>query len=166
MRNDALVHELEAMVDALGFELVEAELGGTRARPVVRLKIDRPDSAPGQGVMVEDCVRVSRALEAELDQRPGTSPAYVLEVSSPGVERPLVRRRDWERFAGQEVALRGTQALAGRAKRLEGTLLGLRGAEGEERVALRLGDDEEVEVPLAEISRAHLVFHWGSQERR
>jgi len=166
MRNNALVHELEAMIEALGYELVEAEFGGVPARPVVRLKIDRPDSAPGQGVTLEDCVKVSRALEAELDQRPGTSPSYVLEVSSPGVERPLVRRRDWERFAGQEVAVRGTSLLAGRAMRLEGTLLGLRGTEGEERAALRLPEGEEVEVPLADISRAHLVFHWGSQGRR
>lgn len=166
MRNDALIHELEAMIEALGFELVEAEIGGVRARPLVRLKIDRPDSVAGQGVTLEDCTRVSRALEAELDARPGTSPAYVLEVSSPGVERPLVRRRDWERFAGQEVAIRGNTLLAGRAKRLEGTLLGLRGAEGEEQVALRLPDGEELEVRLADITRAQLVFHWGSEGRR
>lgn len=166
MRNTALVHELEAMVEALGFELVEVDFGGVPARPLLRLKVDRADSVPGQGVTIEDCTRVSRALEAELDARPGTSPAYVLEVSSPGVERPLVRRRDWERFAGQEIAIRGNTLLAGRAKRLEGTLLGLSGVEGEERATLRLPDGEELEVPLAEVTRAQLVFHWGSEGRR
>jgi ribosome maturation factor RimP len=64
------------------------------------------------------------------------------------VERPLVRRRDFERFAGQEVALRGKDALAGRARRLEGTLVGLAGdGEGKERVVLRLPGGEEVEIP-------------------
>ena len=134
---------------------------GSRARPILRLSIDRPDSAPGEpSVSLDDCTRVSRALEPWLDEREGLSDRYVLEVSSPGVERPLLRPRDWERFAGAEVAVKGRGILAERAKRLEGVLLGLRGSEDDARVALRLPGDEEVEIPLAEIDRGNLVFRW------
>ena len=158
LKDESLAREVERRVEELGFEMVELEQAGSRARPILRLYVDRPDSRPGEpGVSLDDCTSVSRALEPWLDQYEGLSDRYVLEVSSPGVERPLVRPRDWERFAGAAVAVKGREALAGRAKRLEGTLLGLRDGE---RVALRLGDGEEVEIPLAEIDRGNLVFRW------
>ena len=157
MSDDTLEREIERRVEELGLELVELERAGDRRRPILRVYVDLPDSVPGQpGVSLEECARVSRALEPYLDEREDLAETYLLEVSSPGVERPLVRPRDWERFAGQEVALRGKAALAGRGKRLEGVLLGLRG----ERVGLRLAGGEEVEVPLAEIDRANLVYRW------
>lgn len=165
MADAELTREVAEQVEALGYELVELESAGNARRPILRLRIDRPDSAPGSGVTVDECTRVSRALEERLDQRTGLAPSYVLEVSSPGVERPLVRDRDYERFAGQEVALQGKTPLAGRARRLEGELLGLRGEEGERRVALRLSDGDEVEIPRDEITRAHLVFRWGGKGR-
>ncbi|HEX2202743.1 MAG TPA: ribosome maturation factor RimP [Longimicrobium sp.] len=158
MAGDALTAELERRVEELGYEMVELERAGSRARPILRLRIDLPDSRPGEpGVSLDDCARVSRALEPFLDARDDLSDRYVLEVSSPGVERPLVRRRDWERFAGSEVRLKGKEPLAGRARTLQGVLLGLG---GEERVRLRLPDGEEVEVPLAEVSGANLVHRW------
>ncbi|HEX2091400.1 MAG TPA: ribosome maturation factor RimP [Longimicrobiaceae bacterium] len=161
MADDSLAREIEGRVEELGFELVSLERAGSRARPILRLYIDRPDSRPGEpGVSLDDCTTVSRALEPFLDAREDLSDRYVLEVSSPGVERPLTRRRDWERFAGAEVAVRGKEPLAGRARRLEGVLLGIDGAEGEERVRLRLADGEEVEVSLAEVSGANLVYRW------
>ncbi len=161
MKDESLAREMEPRVAELGFEVVELEQAGSRARPILRLSIDLPDSKPGQpSVSLDDCARVSRALEPWLDQREGLSERYVLEVSSPGIERPLVRPRDWERFAGAEVAVKGRETLAGRARRLEGTLLGLRGDPGAERVALRLADGEEVEIPLAEIDRGNLVYRW------
>jgi ribosome maturation factor RimP len=157
MTNDPIAELVERRVEAMGFELVELERAGSASRPILRVYLDRADSQPGQpGVSLEDCVAVSRALEPELDARDDLSDRYVLEVSSPGVERPLTRPRDYERFAGQPVSLKGKAALAGRAKRLEGTLLGLRG----DRAALRLGGGEEIEIPLGEIDRAHLVFQW------
>jgi ribosome maturation factor RimP len=154
----SLERELEEQVEALGYELVELERVGPAAKPIFRLRIDRPDAEPGRGVTLDDCASVSRALSVGLDERPDIPATYVLEVSSPGVERPLVRPRDFERFAGQEVALAGTRALAGRAKRLEGVLLGLSGEGDGARVGLRLPDGEEIEVPRAEITRAHLVY--------
>ncbi len=159
---DRSLHDvLEERTEALGFELVELERTGAKNRPVLRLRVDRPDSEPGKGVGLEDCARISRALEEYLDALPTLPGNYVLEVSSPGVERPLVRRRDFERFAGHEVLLKGYAPLAGRDRRLQGELLGLVVGPDSERVRLRLGDGEEVEVPREEIARANLVFRWN-----
>jgi ribosome maturation factor RimP len=168
MQQDELFQDLESRVEALGFELVDLQRAGDARRPILRLRIDRPDSVPGvASVSLDDCARVSRALEADLDSREGLSPHYVLEVSSPGVERPLVRPRDWERFAGQEILIRGKGSLAGRGSRLQGTLLGRHSAEpGElERVELRLDDGEDVRIPMSDIKSANLVFQWGKQSR-
>jgi ribosome maturation factor RimP len=167
MSDASLEGEIERRVGELGFEMVELERAGDRRRPILRLSIDRPDTVPGQpGVSLEDCAAVSRALEPHLDAREDLPGTYVLEVSSPGVERPLVRRRDWERFAGQPVALKGKAPLAGRARRLEGTLVGLTTTEdGGDAAALRLEDGAEVRVPLAEIDRANLVFRWDRPRR-
>lgn len=160
MSEESLEQELEARVEGLGYEFVELERTGTRTRPIMRIRIDRPDSEPGRGVTLEDCARVTRHLEAYLDQREDIGERYVLEVSSPGIERPLVRPRDFERFAGREVAVRGYGPLVGRGRRLEGELLGLVRVEGEELVRLRLTDGEIVEIPRGEIARAHLVYRW------
>lgn len=153
--------ELERRVDDLGYELVEVRWGGSGRRPLLRLRVDRPDSSPGHGVTVDDCAAVSRALEPWLDAHEGLSERYVLEVSSPGVERPLVRARDFERFRGERIAVDGEDVLAGRARRLEGELVGLEGGGTEaEVVVLRLEDGDEVRVPRSEIRKAHLVFTW------
>jgi ribosome maturation factor RimP len=161
MDDTSFAQELERRVEELGYELVVLDRAGSKQRPILRLFVDRPDSRAGEpGVSLDDCTRVSRAVEPWLDGLPELSDRYVLEVSSPGVERPLVRRRDWERFAGADVAVKGREVLAGRARRLEGTLLGVREDGGGERVALRLAGGDEVEVPLAEIDRGNLVFRW------
>lgn len=157
--------ELEQRVSALGFDLVQVEWAGSGRRPILRIRIDVPEfpgEAPGTGgVTVDDCAVVSRGLEGWLDEHPSMPEKYVLEVSSPGVERPLTRTRDWTRFAGEQVAVKGPDRLAGRATRLEGELLGLVEDEsGREVVRLRLHGGEEVEVPREEISGAHIIFRW------
>jgi ribosome maturation factor RimP len=163
-RDEGLAAEVEKVVAGLGLELVELEQAGNRARPILRVYLDRPDSVPGQpGVTLDDCTRASRALEPMLDAREGLSERYLLEVSSPGVERPLTRPRDWTRFAGQEVAVRGRAPLAGVARKLEGVLLGLRGEGEAAQVALRLAGGEEIEFPLAQVERAHLLYRWGGK---
>lgn len=168
MAGDTLERELEERVAALGYELVEVERAGSKTRPILRIRIDLPAATPAPeagarlpGVTLDDCARVSRALQPMLDERLDPGERHVLEVSSPGVERPLVRRRDFERFAGREVALKGYAPLAGRTRRLEGELLGLVERAGEEHVRLRLEDGEEVTVSREDIARAHLVFRWG-----
>lgn len=153
--------ELERRVEDLGYELVDIRWGGSGRRPMLKLRIDRPDSVPGEGVTVDDCAEVSRALEAWLDDHGELSDRYVLEVSSPGVDRPLVRARDFERFRGEHVAVKGKDVLLGKATRLEGELLGLVGVDTDsEAVLLRLPDGEEVSIPRGEIRKAHLVFTW------
>lgn len=163
MAEDALEQEIAARVEQLGFEFVELERAGSKSRPILRIRIDRPGSMPGQGVTIEDCTRVSRTLESFLDEQETLADRYVLEVSSPGVERPLIRPGDYERFAGHEVAVVGHAPLAGRGRRLEGELLGLQRDDGQETVRLRLESGEVVNIPRAEIARAHLVFRWGDR---
>ncbi len=165
MHDAALEHELEQRIEALGYELVELERAGSKARPILRVRIDRAGgSGKGAGVTVDDCTSVSRALESWLDEAEAVPERYLLEVSSPGIERPLVRARDFERYAGQEIAVRGRDVLAGRSRRLEGELLGLEERDGRAYVRLRLNDGAEVDVARDDITRAHLVFRW--EDRR
>jgi len=153
---------MEERLEELGYELVELERAGNDARPIFRLRIDRPPDAAEAGITHGDCVTVSRALEPDLDARDDLSPRYLLEVSSPGVERPLVRRRDWDRFAGRSISVRTESPVAEHGKRIEGDLLGVAGDGDAERVRLQCGD-EVVEIPLNQIQRANLVHRWDSE---
>jgi ribosome maturation factor RimP len=157
---DELEREIEQRVEALGYEFVELERAGSKARPILRLRVDVPGSTPGAGVSVDDCTRISRALEEYLEDASAVPERYVLEVSSPGVERPLLRRGDFQRFAGQEVALKLSTKLPDGAKRVEGELLGLQEQDGQERIRLRREDGSEIDIPRADVVRAHLVFRW------
>jgi ribosome maturation factor RimP len=163
--SDEIEIAVERHLEELGFELVELERAGPRARPILRLRIDLRDPEAGRAVSLEDCSRVSRSLEAMLEERGDVPERYVLEVSSPGVERPLVRRRDFERFKGKEIALHGKGALHGNAKRVEGELLGLEGEGGDERVLLKIGEGEEIAIPRSQTKRIHLVYRWGGEGR-
>jgi len=153
--------EIEVRVEEMGFELVELEWGGRRDRPIVRARIDLPDSEPGRGITVEDCAKVSRRLEAWLDEHSGVPERYVLEVSSPGVERPLVRRRDFVRFAGREVELKGESGGPGFKGRVRGVLRGVEDRESGYDVVIEDGGVAVRRVPREEIARAKLVFRWN-----
>lgn len=156
--------KIEDTIEGLGFEVVTLEKGGGKKRPLLRIRIDRPGSAPGRSnVNVDDCAAVTRALRDILEEEGGTAREWVLEVSSPGVERPLTRARDYERFRGERVRVRGYSPLAGRAKQLEGTLLGLVDDKSE-TFALEVGD-ERVEIALAAVAGARLVYSWDSDRQ-
>lgn len=157
MEDKALEREIEKQIEELGFELVEAMRGGSKTRPLLRLRIDRPDSKPGQGVSLDDCAAVSRAVERYLDERQDLGERYVLEVSSPGIERPLVKARDFQRFAGEPVVLKTQHPIEAHGKRIEGVLLGLDEAD---RVRLEMPDKAVVSIPRNEVVRAKLVFKW------
>jgi ribosome maturation factor RimP len=160
---DELGQRIEERVAALGYELVELERAGSKARPILRVRVDVVGGEPGVSVTVEDCARVSRAIEDYLDDTPEISERYVLEVSSPGVERPLVRTADFTRFAGREIAVKLSKSLASGAKRVEGELVGLEQGDGEERVRLRLPDGSMLDIPRADVTRANLIFRWGDR---
>lgn len=150
---------IEETVEGLGFEVVTLERGGGRRRPLIRIRIDRPDSPPGQsGVNVDDCALVSRAVREVLEAEGEVGEDWILEVSSPGVERPLTKARDFDRFAGLPVRVRGYGPLAGRSRELEGTLLGLVDGDGE-TFALEI-DGERVTIPRESVAAARLVYSW------
>ena len=157
MAEAGIEQEIETRIGTLGFELVELERAGSKARPILRIRIDRPNS--DAGVTLEDCSHVSRELETFLDENPELGERYVLEVSSPGVERPLVKRGDYERFAGKEIAVKTSQAIEDLGKRVEGVLRGI-----DERGVVTLDvNGRAIEVPHDQIKKAHLVYRWNDK---
>ncbi|HJR43069.1 MAG TPA: ribosome maturation factor RimP [Gemmatimonadaceae bacterium] len=148
--NAALEAVVKSELDAIGLDLVEMRVGGSRSRPVLDVRIDRRD---GGAVTVDDCAVASRALEAKLDQGDLVGERYVLEVSSPGVERPLRTPAEWRRFVGQRAKVL-SDALGGRE---EVEILGM---DGEEVLLVRTMRGEEKRIPLAAVREARLAFHW------
>ncbi|OFX08001.1 MAG: ribosome maturation factor RimP [Alphaproteobacteria bacterium RIFOXYD12_FULL_60_8] len=145
----ARLEELIApVVGDMGYDLVRVMFVGTGR--TLQVMADRKDEQP---MTVEDCADISRALSAVLDVEDPIPGAYSLEVSSPGIDRPLVRPRDFERFAGFEAKLETKRIHDGR-KRFRGRLKGM---VGDNAVAL---DTEEGEVTLAlsEIEKAKLML--------
>jgi ribosome maturation factor RimP len=161
MADDSLDVEIEARVEALGYELVELERSGSKTRPILRLRIDRQADAAEAGVTVEDCTRVSRDVEAFLDAREEIGERYVLEVSSPGLERPLVKRRDFERFAGKEITVKTSHAVGELGKRVEGVLKGIA---DDDRIQLEI-KGATVAIPRDDIKKANLVFRWDGTKK-
>lgn len=156
-----LTTEVESRIEKMGFEVVEARWVGSPRRPILRIKMDLPNSVPGEGgVSVDDCAEVSRGLEPWLDEHPDVPERYVLEVSSPGVERPLVRKTDWERFKGNPVVVKGKGLAGPQGNRVEGDLLGLVEDEAGEVVVVRPGKGDDIRIPLERIKEAHLLFRW------
>jgi ribosome maturation factor RimP len=160
---DPLWAVIESVCDSQGVELVHARMMTQRGRRVLRVLIDREPppggdtTVPGSGVTLADCTAVSREIGAVLEDRDDLVPgAYELEVGSPGVERPLHRRRDFERFAGKEVRVATRTPIDGR-RRFTGRLLGVDGAEV--RVDVE-GVGDEIRIPLDAISKANLVFRF------
>jgi len=135
--------------EAMGFEIVRVLLTGNR-RARLQIMAERAD---GSGMIVDDCARLSRAVSAILDVEDPIAGAYELEVSSPGIDRPLTRLADFERFAGFDAKLESMAADAGGRRRWAGRLLGLDG----ETVRLAT-EDGEVAVPFASLTKAKLVL--------
>ena len=143
--DERLTGMLQPTVDMLGYEL----LGVEKTAGVVRVYIDGDD-----GVTVEDCAKVSRQVGAVLDVEDPIAGNYTLEVSSPGVDRPLFSEADFERFVGHQVKVQMSvpRPIDGR-RRFEGQLLSL----NEGLVVLADADAEQHELRVSEISKARLV---------
>ncbi|MFI5306485.1 MAG: ribosome maturation factor RimP [Polyangiales bacterium] len=161
MRNDKeQLQELRPLVEpvcaAHGLALVDLGFTTQHGR-VLQILIERPDQPDGRsGVSLADCQAVSRDLSTVLDVEGEALMlgSYRLEVSSPGLERPLVARRDYERFAGREVNLRTSHPVGGR-RRLQGVLRGIEGDVVKVNVS-----GEELGVPLADIAKANLIHRF------
>jgi len=145
--SDKLQALIEPLVESMGYELVLLEFSPHKGSAMVRLFID----APG-GITLGDCERVSREVEGVLDVEDPIPQNYRLEVSSPGLDRPLVKPAHYERFAGQVAKVQLIGPKAGRRK-FQGVLKGLKDGQ----VVLETVDAGTVELKLDEIERARLV---------
>ena len=136
----------------LELDLVEFKRRGSSARPIFEVRVDRRDGAK---VTVDDCAKASRAMEAELDAGLLAGKRYVLEVSSPGMDRPLKKVADWRRFSGRLASVKSDD-VGGRA---ELTIVGVEGDPGAEVIVLEDAKGQH-HVPLDRIAEARLAFHW------
>jgi len=152
-RHTGLEAKIAAMVsaplEAMGYELVRVAVSG-KERPTVQIMADRADGAE---ITVEDCELISRALGAVLDVEDPMPGTWSLEVSSAGIDRPLTRAKDWNRFVGHRARAESDGPIDGR-RRFSGIVLG-----ADARFArMRLEDGTEVSLPRERLRRARLVL--------
>jgi ribosome maturation factor RimP len=144
-----LLHRIEDIVQptvsGMGYELVRVAMskGGT-----LQIMVEPADGRP---MGIEDCARLSRAVSAVLDVEDPIAGAYTLEVSSPGIDRPLTRPKDYQRWSGHLARVELAQPIDGR-RRFKGVLVGIE----DDTVKLKLDDGSEAHLPLAAVSRAKL----------
>ncbi len=162
---------LEPPIQGAGLELVELQWNREPEGWVLRVFIDRPEGpkVPGTGdgsvfepmyVSHEDCERVSQDLSATLDVANSIHHAYRLEVSSPGIDRPLRRERDFVRFAGQPARIRTAEPVDGR-RNFSGVLCGA--TDGQVRIDC---DGRSYQLPIAIVVRANLIPDWDAEFHR
>lgn len=135
-------------VEGMGYEVVRVQLTGSE-RPVLQIMAERADRA---AMTVEDCADISRALSALLDVEDPIAGAYTLEVSSPGIDRPLTRPQDYVRFAGFEAKVETRASVDGR-KRWRGVLRGL-----EDGCVVLEHEQGVSRLPLDGVQKARLVL--------
>jgi ribosome maturation factor RimP len=134
---------------AMGYSIVRVAFTGGRSRPTLQIMAERLDDV---AMSVEDCETISHTVSALLDVADPIDSAYQLEISSPGIDRPLTRRADYERFAGFEAKIEMLRPVGGQ-RRFRGKLMGLEGGD-----AKLLVGTETLLLPLDAIARAKLVL--------
>jgi ribosome maturation factor RimP len=142
---------IEPALNDMGFRLVRVSVSG-RDGTTVQIMAERPDGT----ITVEDCAEISRNLSPLLDAHDPISGHYVLEISSPGIDRPLARKSDFQAWAGHEAKIELKSMLSGR-RRYRGKILGLAGDE----VQVEVPEDQggpQISVPIGSISEARLVL--------
>lgn len=144
---------IEPVIEDLGFDLVRVKVTGANGC-TVQIMAERPDGT----MSVDDCETVSRAISPVLDLEDPISQAYYLEISSPGIDRPLVRASDFDRWTGYDARVEMTAPLNGR-KRFRGFI---RGTEGDavliELPDVKEGEERTVRLPLRDLGDARLVL--------
>ena len=145
--------KIESMIgpslSAMGYSIVRVAFTGGRSRPTLQIMAERLDDV---AMSVEDCETISHTVSALLDVADPIDSAYQLEISSPGIDRPLTRRADYERFAGFEAKIEMLRPVEGQ-RRFRGKLMGLEGDD-----AKLLVGTETLLLPLDAIARAKLVL--------
>jgi ribosome maturation factor RimP len=139
---------IEPSLAAMGYRVVRVVLTSGR-RTTLQVMAERVDEMP---MTVDDCAMISQSVSALLDVADPIPGAYTLEISSPGLDRPLTRAEDYVRFSGYEVRIELNTSVEGR-KRFRGRLLGT--ADGQARLATEAG---ELRLPLAAIAKAKLII--------
>ena len=152
MLSDSLVESFRSRLEVLGLELADLRIAGTPQRPLVHVRIEWPPDGAARRVTVADCAAASRLLEAWLDADGPLGRRYVLEVSSPGLERPLRWHRHWVRFVGREV-----QATVAGLGRVRARIVAV---PDEATVVLQRDGAEAQPIPLARIRDARLAVDW------
>jgi len=151
MKRIDIVSEVERLLQpitrSLGLETVEVRIAGEGQRTVLRVLVDRPDG----GITVEECAKVSEVLGRQLDLYDFIPHTYTLEVSSPGLDRPLRTDDEFRRFAGRRAEVVAAEPVDGQ-RRFRGMLLGVVG----EAVVLQV-EQRQVHIPKAQIHQARLV---------
>ncbi len=150
MSAESLLDPVRRLVTELGFELVEFRRSGPPQRPAIHVRIDRVGSRPGFGTTADDCALVSRALERYFEGPGGVGPRYQLQVSSPGIERPVRFPEHWQRYAGRVVKLTA-RGVPGHPR---ATILGV---PDDGHVRLRLPDGAETVIALEQVKEALLL---------
>jgi ribosome maturation factor RimP len=138
---------LRPVVEGLGYELVDLQLRSESGRMILRLLADRPG-----GITLDECARLSREVSPHLEVADPIRGRYVLEVSSPGIQRPLRRREDFERFRGEKVVVRTSEPLEGR-KTFRGKN---RGVDEGGNLVVEENPERCRAIPLSLIRAAHL----------
>lgn len=154
-RQGLLLELLEPVVESMGCQLWGLELHSSGRRSTLRLYIDKPD-----GVVLDDCERVSRQVSSVLDVEDPIRGEYTLEVSSPGMDRPLYTVAQFEQFAGEDVSVRLRVPYEGRRK-FKGRLAGVEGND-----VVVVVDDHEYLFPVESIDRAKVVPRFGKDVTR
>jgi ribosome maturation factor RimP len=146
----------EPVIEGMGYRLVRVRISAADGC-TVQVMAERPDGT----LAIEDCETISHALSPVLDVADPVDRAYRLEISSPGIDRPLVRRSDFERNAGHVIKIEMSVPADGR-KRFRGTLLGVEGDSArirlEEAKAAKAGDKAEFLLPIEDMAEARLVL--------
>ena len=139
---------IEPTLGDMGYELVRIHLSGGQ-RPTLQIMAERRDQAD---MTVDDCAAISKACSALLDVADPIAGASTLEVSSPGIDRPLTRPKDYERFIGFDARIEMAEPVDGR-RRFTGRLVGIEDG----RIALAVGD-RSVTLPFDQVARAKLIL--------
>ena len=153
MTHDPLQVLVRAEVERQGFELVDFRRSGTAGRPILKVRADRPDSEPGAGITTAECATLSRAIERLLEDGGHVGTQYVLEVSSPGIERPLAFVAQWRKAIGKRAKVRAV-GLKGHPE------VEVLGVPDDATVELRLPDGQVQRVAIDGVREAHLVVDW------